>query len=137
MEEIINTTAIQAESLRLFMAQLGYRPWRGNGGWITDNPAMSANRTLSTKTAIGLHNRKRKDWVEVGPGWYGLPDLKLRLVVTAYGLNLLNAAKLVKEIKLQPSRRATNGLVMPPDALAHLIKIKDEKYWALFGLKQS
>lgn len=138
--EIVPTDAVQAESLRLFMQALGYRPARVNGGFITDNPYLQANRQLSTATAIKLHNRGKAGWekfkVEGHDGtWYRPKGLSgVDILMSPYGLNVLLATKLVKEVKFQASRKAINGLVFPPDPLANLIKAADPRYLREFGI---
>lgn len=134
--ELRGTAGIQGESLRLFMGQLGYRPARPNGGWATDNPALAGNRVLSTRTAIKLHNLPREAWVEVMPGWFGVPFLNLGILVNSYAMNVIQAAKLVKQVKLVPVRDAPNGMMLAIDPNANLIKAADPAYMAMFGLAQ-
>lgn len=135
----VKTDHIQAESLRAFMETLGYRPARENGGWITDNPYLQGNRQLSTATAIKLHNKGKAGWekykVENAPGtWYRPKGMNIDILLSSYGLNVLLASKIVKEVKFQASGRYVNGLVFPQDPLAHLIRPIDKRYLKEFGI---
>lgn len=130
------TVEIQGESLRQFMAQLGYRPARPNGGWYTDNETLAGNRILSTRTAIKLHNLQREEWQEIAPGWYGVPQFNLNIAISPYMLNKLQAAKIVKQVKFTPVRKAINGVRMPVDLNANLIKVVDEVYWNMLGIEK-
>jgi len=133
---VVNTGNVQAESLRLFMGMLGYVPARWNGGFVTENPRLAGNRTLSTATAIKLHNLTGDEWVESeeAPGWYLPAGFNLRIAITAYGVNMLQASKIVQHIKFQPKRTATNGLSLPKDENVHLVRFVDQRYAPLFGL---
>lgn len=136
----VSTANVQAESLRLFMQQLGYFPSRANGGFTTDNPYLQRYRQISTATAIKLHNKQRAGWVKVkldnsDVTWYKPKGLNVEIMLTAYGVNTLLAAKLVKQVKFQASRRALNGLVFPTDPLANLIKPQDTRYFGDFGIE--
>lgn len=135
--EVVHTDQVQAESLRLFMEQLGYFPARPNGGFITYQRELQANRAVSTRTAIKLHNLTREDWVKYkDSNWYAPANLPLETLISDYALNRLMAAKLVEKVKFQSSRKCLNGLVFPPDPLAHLVKVADESYRPLLGLPE-
>jgi hypothetical protein len=132
--QLVGTVEVQMESLRMFMQQLGYVPYRENGGWITANPALQANRVMSTRTAIKLHNLTKKGWKEFKPGWYHPAGIPVDIAVNSYSLNILLTHKIVQQVKLQAKRSATNGFVFPPDANANLIKFTDKRYHKLFNL---
>lgn len=132
--QLMSTSEIQAESLLRFMQQLGYQPYRQNGGWITTNPALQANRVISTRTAIKLHNLRKKDWKEFKPGWYAPKGIPVDVACSAYSLNILLQYKIVHAVKLQAKRSAENGFVFPPDELANLVKFTDKRYGSLFGV---
>lgn len=135
--QVTPTADIQAESLRLFMAALGYYPARQNGGFITMNPALAANSQYSTRTAITLHNLSREDWKQYrGTPFYGPEGLDLQLLVTEYTLNVIMATKLVEKVKFQASRKAPCGLVFPPDQNANLIRAMSKGYLPLFGITE-
>lgn len=135
--QLVGTVEVQMESLRMFMQQLGYVPYRPNGGWITSNPALQANRVISTRTAIKLHNLSRKEWKEFKDGWFHPKGIPVDIAVNTYALNILMSHKIVQQIKLQAKRSAENGFVFPPDANANLIKFTDKRYHKLFGLPTS
>lgn len=135
--EVVPTDQVQAESLRLFMEQLGYHPARPNGGFITYQSQLQANRALSTATAIKLHNLSREDWKQYkDTTWLAPSDLPLEMLISHYALNRLMTAKLVQTVKFQASRKAVNGLVFPPDQNANLIRVVDTKYRPLLGLPE-
>lgn len=125
---LYDTSVIQAESLRLFMASLGYLPARPNGGWITENPALIANRNISTRTAIRLHNLPENEWVSVTQGWFRPSGINIDLAVTRATLRVVFANKLVHQVKFSPAKNTTNGLSMPVDPLAHLVKPADAQF---------
>lgn len=132
--QVLDTFELQAESLLMFMRQLGYQPYRPNGGWITTNPILQANRVISTRTAIKLHNLRKKDWKEFKPGWFTPKGVPVDVACSAYALNILLQHKIVHEVKLHAKRDAVNGFVFPPDELANLVKLTDKRYHVLFGI---
>lgn len=134
--ELRGTAGIQGESLRLFMGALGYYPARPNGGWATSNQALAPNRVISTRNAIRLHNLKREEWVEIMPGWFGVPFMNLGITINNYAMNVIQAAKLVEHVKLVPVRKAPNGMMLAIDPNANLIRAADPSYMAIFGLPQ-
>lgn len=108
--QLVDTGSAQVESLVNFMGQLGYRPARENGGWVTDNPALKANRSLSNATAIKLHNLVGIQWGVTAQGWrfpdsdYGAPaNVDILLSPVAY--NMLQASKIFKQVKIQATRK--------------------------------
>ena len=136
--QLVETDRVQAESLRLFMMALGYVPARENGGWVTENPYLQANRNISTATAIRLHNKGKGGWevypVKAPGTWYRPKGENVDILLSPYGLNLVLNSKLVKEVKFQASGKHMNGLVFPKDPLAHLIKPLDRRYFKEFGI---
>ena len=134
--ELLGTQLIQQESLRLFMASLGYFPARPNGGFRNQNPELAANAVLSTRTAIKLHNLSRSEWVKTEDGRYAAEGLNLTLRLNDYAVNVSQAAKMVHEVKLVPNKKAVNGFTMPVDANANLIRVTHPEYWEMFGIPQ-
>lgn len=136
--QVVPTADVQAESLRLFMKALDYEPARINGGFITYNKRMAANSQYSTRTAIKMHNLPREGWQKYKDTPFYEPiglGFECQLLITDYTLNVIMATKLVEQVKFQPSRKAWNGMVFPPDTNAHLVKTLPE-YRPLFGIDE-
>lgn len=105
----VDTTNVQINSMVLFMRSLTYH-FR-DGGWVTDAPALQHIRRLSQRTAIALHNLPAEKWVEIADGRFApvIHGKMLDLAADAYTLAQSTATKLVKKVKMQPSRTADEG----------------------------
>lgn len=142
--QMIDTQQVQLDSLMAVMDSVGYRLDRtggtmpdgkpdkrkATGGFVTDNPALKANRNLSMTTAIKIHNAPRKQWVKVAEGWYKLDIEGINLCMSAYALNVLFARKLVEKVKFIKNRKAPSHLVLQ----SHMVKPVNRAYVPLFGL---
>lgn len=138
--EMKDTTQVQLDSLIAVMGALGYRVDRAGspgdkrkptGGFVTDIPALQANRNLSMTTAIKIHNTPRKNWVKVAEGWYKLPIEGVDIVVSAYALNILFAKKLVETVKFVKDRKTPNHIRLQ----SHMVKPANRAYTAMLGLE--
>lgn len=134
-----DTTQIQLDSLLAVMDVLGYRVDRaGNsgdkrkptGGFITDNPALKANRNLGLEKAVKIHNAPRKQWVKVAEGWYKLDMAGVDIILSAYALNILYAKKLVEAVKFIKDRRTPNHIRLQ----SHMVKPANRAYTLMLGL---
>jgi len=137
--QMVDTSQIQFDSLLFVMDALGYSLDRAGregdkrkatGGFITDNPALKANRNLGLETAVKIHNAPRKQWVKVKEGWYRLDLPGVDIVVTAYALNILFARKLVEKVKLQKARTSPSHIKVTD----HMVKPVNRAYIPLLGL---
>lgn len=105
-----DTLQIQTDSLLAYMQSLGYK--YENKGWVTDSEAMKHMRRLSHRTAIALHNLSENEW-QIDDKFLFYPVIngrKLDLVMNGYTLSRTQAAKLVKVVKMQPNRKAVEGI---------------------------
>lgn len=137
--QMLDTSTIQLDSLLFVMDSLGYRLDRAGaegdkrkatGGFITDNPALKANRNIGLEKAVKIHNAPRKQWVKVKEGWYRIDIPGLDIAISAYALNILFARKLVEKVKLQKARSAPHHIKVTD----HMIKPISRAYIPLFGL---
>lgn len=137
--EMKDTQQIQLDSLLAVMDSLGYRLDRAGapgdkrkptGGFITDNPALKANRSLSMTTAVKIHNAPRKQWKKIQEGWYQIDIPGLNICISAYGLNILFARKIVEKVKFVKNRKAPSHLVLQ----SHMVKPANRAYIPLIGL---
>lgn len=137
--QIVDTQQIQLDSLLAVMEAVGYRMDRcgrsgdkrkATGGFITDNPALKANRNLSLTTAVRIHNATRKQWVKIAEGWYQLDLPGVNICMSAYALNILFARKIVEKVKFQKNRKAPSHIVLHD----HMVKPVNRAYIPLLGL---
>jgi hypothetical protein len=118
----IDTFAIQAESLLRVMQVLGFRPHRENGGFISS--FHKANRVISTRTAIRLHNLTINEWTAYSEGlgndaiMYAPEGINVAFSLTPEGRDIVLASKLVHKVKFNPSRKEPNGIVLQ----SHIIR---------------
>ncbi|UAV89636.1 hypothetical protein [Pseudomonas phage COT4] len=134
-----DTTQIQLDSLLAVMDLLGYRIDRAGaagdkrkptGGFITDNPALKANRNLGLEKAVKIHNAPRKQWVKVADGWYKLDMAGVDIILSAYALNILYAKKLVETVKFIKDRKTPNHIRLQ----SHMVKPANRAYTLMLGL---
>ncbi|QXV71693.1 hypothetical protein psageK4_039c [Pseudomonas phage psageK4] len=137
--QMLDTSSIQLDSLLYVMDSLGYRLDRAGaegdkrkptGGFVTDNPALKANRNIGLENAVKIHNAPRKQWVKVKEGWYRIDLPGLDIAISAYALNILFARKLVEKVKLQKARTTPHHIKVTD----HMIKPISRAYIPLFGL---
>lgn len=137
--QMVDTQQIQLDSLVAVMDAVGYRfdrigaegdKRKATGGFVTDNPALQANRNLSNTTAVKIHNAPRKQWVKVQDGWYKLDIPGIDLVMSAYALNLLFARKLVEKVKFVKTRKSPSHFMLQ----SHMVKPANRAYIPLLGL---
>lgn len=134
--QLVDTTSAQVESLINFMSQLGYRPARLNGGWVTDNPALQANRSLSNATAIKLHNLTSLQWGVTSEGWrfpdtdFGAPS-GIDILLSPVAYNMLQASKIFKCVKIQATRKGSGIQVQ-----SFMVKPLDPIYTRVLQLAQ-
>ncbi|AHJ87295.1 hypothetical protein phiPsa374_037 [Pseudomonas phage phiPsa374] len=137
--QMLDTGSIQLDSLLYVMDSLGYRLDRAGaegdkrkptGGFVTDNPALKANRNIGLENAVKIHNAPRKQWVKVKEGWYRIDLPGLDIAISAYALNILFARKLVEKVKLQKARTTPHHIKVTD----HMVKPVSRAYIPLFGL---
>ncbi|QNN99911.1 hypothetical protein phiPsa267_039 [Pseudomonas phage phiPsa267] len=137
--QMLDTSSIQLDSLLYVMDSLGYRLDRAGaegdkrkptGGFVTDNPALKANRNIGLENAVKIHNAPRKQWVKVKEGWYRIDLPGLDIAISAYALNILFARKLVEKVKLQKARTTPHHIKVTD----HMVKPVSRAYIPLFGL---
>lgn len=135
-----DTTQIQLDSLLAVMDTVGYRIDRAGaqgdkrkptGGFITDNPQLSANRNLGLDTAIRIHNAPRNQWIKVADGWYKLNLAGVDIILSAYALNVLFARKLVEKVKFIKDRKTPNHIRLQ----SHMVKPANRAYTLMLGLE--
>lgn len=135
----IDTQRIQLDSLLAVMDTVGYRLDRTGapgdkrkptGGFVTDNPSLKANRNISITTAVKIHNAPRKAWIKVAEGWYRLDIPGVDIALSAYGLNILFARKIVEKVKFIKNRKSPSHLVLQD----HMVKPVSRAYIPLLGL---
>ena len=107
---VIDTTFIQTNSLAHFMGGLGYE--RKGNGFETKEKNMSHIKRLSYSTAVQLHNLPVNGWVEdtstntFSPVIFNGKEYRgLDLHISGYGLQMLQARRLVKRVKLVSTRK--------------------------------
>ncbi len=127
--EMKDTAQAQIESLCNFMDQLGYKPARANGGWVTDQPQLKGIRNLSNATAIKLHNLPRGSWKRVEGGWMHAEGVNVELYLSPVRLNMLFASKLFHKIKFQATRDSRGFQIQ-----SHMVKPVDSLYTDLLDL---
>jgi hypothetical protein len=108
--EIGNTHQIQVDSMTAFMQSIGYK--YVNKGWESEVDSLKHIRRLSHRTAIALHNLQADEWVQhedgtMSPAINGnIFDMRMG----PYMLAQVQAAKIVQKVKMQPNRKAVEGI---------------------------
>lgn len=105
-----DTTQIQFDSVIAFMGACGYN--YKDGGWETEALALQHIRRLSHRTAIALHNLDGKDWLMLDKGLCAplINGKILDIAMSGYTLARVQATKLVQKVKMQPNRKAEQGV---------------------------
>lgn len=108
--EAIDTKQIQIDSMVAFMASCGYQ--YKNKGWETESPSLRHMKRISHRTAIALHNLQGEEWAQLGKGLCApvINGKVLDIAMTGYTLARVQSAKLVKRVKMQPNRKAEEGV---------------------------
>ena len=116
--QMLDTSQIQIDSLCAYMAILGYK-FKDNG-WETESRSLRHVSRISHRTAIALHNLPVSGW-ELQPNKTYAPRIfgkTLDIAMNGYSLSQSQATKLVKKVKMQPSRKATEGIMLQ----SHMVK---------------
>ncbi len=94
MDKIINTTELQQFSLMQAMSTLGYQLMRnpqGRHAFVNFNNMRFGKGVIAVSTAISLYNNYK--------------ELGVFLNADKYEINQFNAAKIVRQVKLQYSSK--------------------------------
>lgn len=128
---VLDTTAIQIDSLVTFMAKLGFSFNAARGSFKTDNDQPKGSRSLRFSTAQRLHNATMEDWKELVPGWYTFAPVSLpTLALNGYQLQELYATKLVKKTKFLHARKGGGRITLN----SPMVKPAHPMMTALLGL---
>lgn len=107
---VVDTSQVQTDSLIAYMGAVGYK--YVNKGWVTDSGGMKHMSRIGHRNAIALHNLDASEWVLLANNMF-VPMINGKLfdmAMNGYTLSRTQAAKLVKKVKMQPNRKAPEGI---------------------------
>lgn len=116
--KMIDTSQIQVDSMVAYMGSLGYE--FKDKGWITTNANLKHISRISHRTAIALHNLPVSGW-ELQPNKVYAPRIAGKIFdigMNGYTLSQSQATKLVQKVKMQPSRKTQEGVMLQ----SHMVK---------------
>lgn len=130
--QLKDTGALQVESLVAFMNILGFKACdKVNGSFVAvDKKALKGFERISLSTAVRIYNAGRANWKPTKyTGVYKLEVGNVTLMIDAYTLNRAMAAKFIKTVKLQKTRKGVGVNVT-----GHMVSFAHKDYAALLGL---
>lgn len=103
MEQILDTAAVQIQSVVAYMSALGFVPDLGSKKltFINQSLAKTPNMRVSFGTAVKMHNAPIEKWMVVeDSGMAVIPHLGIKLMWPTITVLLAKSSKLVESVKL-------------------------------------